>query len=151
MIGGRGAAPDSQTSAILAIDPASGRVRHAGALVRPLSDAAVATVGGHIVLAGGQSAAGTQSSIFELMPRRVARGSASGSLQRVREAHRQRVRRREIDAIGVGQVTRPRTGWWVWPYCQTILLVWGSTTITRSFLSSLASTSPLGNGSASEG
>jgi hypothetical protein len=34
--------------------------------VLPLSDAAVATVGEHIILAGGQSTAGTQSSIFEL-------------------------------------------------------------------------------------
>lgn len=68
VIGGRGLAPDSQTSAILAIDPDSGRVLPAGALSRALSDAASATVDGHIILAGGQSASGTQSSIIELTP-----------------------------------------------------------------------------------
>jgi hypothetical protein len=68
VIGGRGAAPGSQTAAILAIDPDSGLVRRAGDLAEPLSDAAVATVGGHVVLAGGQSTTGTQSSIFELAP-----------------------------------------------------------------------------------
>jgi hypothetical protein len=66
VIGGRGSELGSQTAAILAIDPGSGRVHNAGALVLPLSDAAVATVGEHIILAGGQSTAGTQSSIFEL-------------------------------------------------------------------------------------
>jgi hypothetical protein len=68
VIGGRGAALDSQTAGILAIDPDSGRVQDAGALALPLSDAAVAVVDGRIVLAGGQSATGTQSSIFDLTP-----------------------------------------------------------------------------------
>ena len=48
---------------------------------------------------------------IELTPcRDSSLGDLSGSLQRVREAHRQRVGGREIDTIGVGQVTRPRTG-----------------------------------------
>ncbi len=40
----------------------------------------------------------------------------------------------------------PRT-----PYCQTMALVLGSTTMTRSLASSVAITSPLGSGRASEG
>ena len=61
-------APDSQTPAILAIDPDSGRVLSAGRLAVALSDAATATAGGHIILAGGQGTTGTQPSIFELAP-----------------------------------------------------------------------------------
>jgi hypothetical protein len=68
VIGGRGPSLGSQTAAILSIDPSSGRVHQAGHLALPLSDAAIATVGGQIVLAGGRGAAGTQSSIFDLVP-----------------------------------------------------------------------------------
>jgi N-acetylneuraminic acid mutarotase len=68
VIGGRGSAPGSQTSAILAINPDSGRVRRVGTLAQPLSDAAAVIEGARIILAGGQSATGTQSSIFELTP-----------------------------------------------------------------------------------
>ena len=41
--------------------------------------------------------------------------------------------------------------WFLSPYCHTTLLVLGSTTITRSLASSVAMTSPLGSGSASDG
>jgi hypothetical protein len=68
VIGGRGASPESQTAAILSIDPTDGRVQRAGSLPVPLSDASVAAVGAGIVLAGGRSPAGTQASIFELTP-----------------------------------------------------------------------------------
>jgi hypothetical protein len=57
VLGGRGAAPDSQTRRILAISP-SGAVSVAGALPRALSDLAAATVGKDVLIAGGRDRAG---------------------------------------------------------------------------------------------
>jgi N-acetylneuraminic acid mutarotase len=73
VIGGRGAAEDSQSSAIVAIDPRSGAVRSAGQLPYPLSDASAARTGAGILLAGGRSPQGTKATILELQPRAAAR------------------------------------------------------------------------------
>jgi hypothetical protein len=58
VFGGRGAALGSQRRAILAIDPASGRVRSAGRLPVALSDMGAATVGDRVLLVGGRDRAG---------------------------------------------------------------------------------------------
>jgi hypothetical protein len=44
-------------------------VRIAGRLPVPLSDAAVASSGGHIIVAGGESPAGTGRAIIALVPK----------------------------------------------------------------------------------
>jgi N-acetylneuraminic acid mutarotase len=65
VLGGRGTSPESQTSAILAINPLNGAVT----LPLALSDAAASVARGQILIAGGHSSSGTQSSIFALEPR----------------------------------------------------------------------------------
>lgn len=47
-----------RTSAILAVDPATGLVRRVGQLARPLSDAAVAAVVNRVIVVGGETPAG---------------------------------------------------------------------------------------------
>ena len=58
MLGGRGDDLSSQRAAILAVDPASGRVRPAGRLPRALSDVGAASLPGRVVVVGGRDAAG---------------------------------------------------------------------------------------------
>ncbi len=70
ILGGRGAAPGSQSAAIVAIDPGSGSALRVGALPLALSDASAVLVGGRIWLAGGLSAEGTVASVLELTPAR---------------------------------------------------------------------------------
>jgi N-acetylneuraminic acid mutarotase len=70
LVGGRGDLITTQRSTVYAIDPATGRVHVAGHLPRPLSDAAVVSMGGRLIVAGGSSAAGTQATVGELIPRR---------------------------------------------------------------------------------
>ena len=53
VIGGRGAALDSPTTRVVAIDLTSGRIGSAGVLVSSRSDLAAVRVGGRILLAGG--------------------------------------------------------------------------------------------------
>lgn len=47
-----------RTSAILAVDPATGLVRRVGQLARPLSDAAVAAAVNRVIVVGGETPAG---------------------------------------------------------------------------------------------
>ena len=68
VIGGRGGAPDSQTSRIVAFDVATGRIRTAGELRSPRSDLAAVSVGGRIILAGGRGATGTEATLAKLVP-----------------------------------------------------------------------------------
>jgi hypothetical protein len=68
VVGGRRQLDGDQTQAILAIDPSTGAVHTVGQLPRPLSDAAVALSGDRIMVAGGDSGTGPQSSIFALTP-----------------------------------------------------------------------------------
>jgi DNA-binding beta-propeller fold protein YncE len=68
VIGGRGASVGSPVGRVSAIDPASGRLRPAGTLAEPRSDLAAVSVPGGILLAGGRSAAGTTSTLGELVP-----------------------------------------------------------------------------------
>jgi hypothetical protein len=58
VFGGRGGTLGTQKRTILAIDPATGRVRSAGRLPVALSDLGAATVGGRVLLVGGRDRAG---------------------------------------------------------------------------------------------
>jgi hypothetical protein len=55
---GRAPLSGERTSAILAVDPATGLVRRVGQLARPLSDAAVAAVVNRVIVVGGETPAG---------------------------------------------------------------------------------------------
>lgn len=71
VLGGRGAAPGSQTAAIVAIDPSTGRSVRVGRLPAPLSDAAAIALGGRIWLAGGLDSSGAPvASVLALAPAR---------------------------------------------------------------------------------
>jgi hypothetical protein len=70
VIGGRGADQGTQTSAILSVDPVSGRVRPAGRLPVALSDVGAATLGGVVMVAGGRGSDGVLSGrVYGLRPR----------------------------------------------------------------------------------
>jgi hypothetical protein len=66
VIGGRGDALGTPTTSILAIDPASGRVRSAGRLPRALSDLTAVSQPGAIELFGGRTATATVGSVGRL-------------------------------------------------------------------------------------
>jgi hypothetical protein len=66
LIGGRGASTTSQTNAVMAINPLTGRARRVGHLPQPLSDAGAVTVPGGIIVAGGRSPNGPVATISEL-------------------------------------------------------------------------------------
>ena len=85
VIGGRGATTGSAVGRVSAIDPASGRLRAAGTLAEPRSDLAAVTVPGGILLAGGRSAAGTTSTLGELVPapRHATHAAAPASTKNV--------------------------------------------------------------------
>jgi hypothetical protein len=71
VIGGRGSAVDSATSAIWSVDPASGEARAAGRLPVALSDIGAATVAGGAVLIGGRDRGGqAQDEILRAKVRR---------------------------------------------------------------------------------
>ena len=64
-----GRTPGSQTAAIVAIDPYTGRAVRVGQLPAPLSDAAVIPVGNAVWLAGGLSTSGEPvATVLELTP-----------------------------------------------------------------------------------
>src|SRR5450755_3709798 len=54
---GRAPLSGERTSAILAVDPATGLVHRVGQLARPLSDAAVAAVVNRVIVVGGETPA----------------------------------------------------------------------------------------------
>jgi hypothetical protein len=68
VLGGRGAAPGTQTAAIVAINAATGRSVRVGELPQPLSDAAAVLVDQRVWIAGGLSANGPVASVLELRP-----------------------------------------------------------------------------------
>ncbi|HEX4186500.1 MAG TPA: kelch repeat-containing protein [Solirubrobacteraceae bacterium] len=68
VVGGRGAAPGTQTASIVAIDSTTGHTVAAGQLPQPLSDAAVAVTPGRVWVAGGSSTSGVLDSILEIEP-----------------------------------------------------------------------------------
>lgn len=68
LVGGRRDLVTERTAQVLAIDPSSGRVRRAGTLPQPLSDAAVVTLPGALIVAGGATDSGTQAAVGELVP-----------------------------------------------------------------------------------
>jgi len=68
VIGGRGAAVDTPTARIVAVDVARRRVRAAGTLASPRSDLAAVTVGKSILVAGGRGVGGAESGLSELAP-----------------------------------------------------------------------------------
>jgi len=76
VVGGRGDAVGSQTSAIVAIDPATGRTWSVGRLPGPLSDEGCAVASGRVTVVGGQGPTGRVSSaVVELDPAPAAKGS----------------------------------------------------------------------------
>jgi YVTN family beta-propeller protein len=66
IIGGRGGASDSQSSRIVAVDPAARTVRTIGTLRTPLSDAAAASAQHSVLVFGGRSASGTVADIVRI-------------------------------------------------------------------------------------
>ncbi len=72
VLGGRGAALDSPTARIVAVDVGSREVREAGSLSSARSDLTAVSVGNRLLLAGGRGAAGTESTVSELRPVEVA-------------------------------------------------------------------------------
>jgi YVTN family beta-propeller protein len=66
VIGGRGAALDSQTARIVSINPTSGITRTVARLRTPTSDLAAVSVGSHVLLVGGETRSGTVATIAEL-------------------------------------------------------------------------------------
>ncbi len=68
VIGGRGASLATQTTRIVAIDVRTRRVEPFGALRAARSDLGSWAAGGRILLAGGAGAAGTVSTLSELVP-----------------------------------------------------------------------------------
>jgi hypothetical protein len=70
VLGGRGDSLSSQRATILAIDPATGRVRQAGRLPVALSDLSATTVGGNIVVVGGRDPSGrVHGQVWTMQPR----------------------------------------------------------------------------------
>jgi hypothetical protein len=70
VLGGRDDSLTGQTSAIWAIDPASGHRRRAGRLPVGLSDLSAVTDRGRVLVVGGRDAGGrVHSEILELKPR----------------------------------------------------------------------------------
>jgi len=67
VIGGRGAAVNTPTGRVVAIDARTKRVRTAGSLSLPRSDLAAIALGNRILLVGGRSAAGTEAGLSELV------------------------------------------------------------------------------------
>jgi YVTN family beta-propeller protein len=68
VIGGRGAAVDTPTTGIVAVDLRHGQVRRSGRLASPRSDLAAVGLGNGILLAGGRGPGGTESGLSELVP-----------------------------------------------------------------------------------
>ena len=68
LVGGRRDLVTDRTADVLSIDPTTGKVHLAGILPQPLSDAAVVSLPGRLIVAGGATRAGTQASVGELVP-----------------------------------------------------------------------------------
>jgi N-acetylneuraminic acid mutarotase len=70
LIGGRGSAQGTQSGAVRAVDPHTGRVTPTGRLPFPLADAGIASLRGRILVFGGQDRAGhVHDQIIEVRPR----------------------------------------------------------------------------------
>jgi YVTN family beta-propeller protein len=82
VIGGRSAVLDTPTRTIVAVDPATRRIRPAGRTAEAISDTSAVTTPRGILLTGGHLAAGTTAAMTLLVPgtRRPARASASRSI-----------------------------------------------------------------------
>jgi YVTN family beta-propeller protein len=79
VVGGRGAALDTPSNRILAIDTRTGRVRLAGRLPEATSDATAARVGARILVFGGHTASGTTDAIVSLAPRAASTPSSAAT------------------------------------------------------------------------
>lgn len=60
-----------------------------------------------------------------------ARSSRTWQAAGAQMGSHQRLRRRQVEPVGVVEITQAGPGLWSWPYCQTIRLVRGSMTPTR--------------------
>jgi YVTN family beta-propeller protein len=87
VIGGRSARADTPTSTIVAIDPKSGRIRVAGHLPRPVSDAAATTLGSTVLVAGGRG----QATVAQLTSLAAIRSSAPSARHTPAQRARQSV------------------------------------------------------------
>ena len=141
VVGGRAAALGSQTAAITAVDPSNGRAWGAGRIPG-------CTVG-HGDRAHRQNGLGARGAHAQRYKRLGVR--AQGALRVAWKRWVSEYGGARSTPSGLLRKPSALPAWPLWPYCQTILFVRGSTTMTRSLRSSLASTSPLGRGSASEG
>jgi YVTN family beta-propeller protein len=79
VVGGRGAALDSPTTRIVAIDLGSRQIREAGSLTSARSDLTAVSIGNRILVAGGRGPEGTESTVSELTPVQVAVSSTRRS------------------------------------------------------------------------
>ena len=87
-------ATDNSTSAVTAIDPASGRARTFGRLAVPVHDSAGAFVGGRLTLFGGGGA--TETDAVQQLPRRGGQARVVGHLPEPRS---------DLSAVTIGRVT----------------------------------------------
>jgi YVTN family beta-propeller protein len=85
VIGGRGAAVDTPTTRIVAVDS---RVHVVGELAVPLSDLAAVTTPRGVLLAGGRSSTGTVSTLTTLVPSSPKRATATARAVNVYAADR---------------------------------------------------------------
>jgi YVTN family beta-propeller protein len=85
VIGGRGAAVDTPTTRIVAVDS---RVHVVGELAVPLSDLAAVTTPRGVLLAGGRSSTGTVSTLTTLVPSSPKRATATARVANVYAADR---------------------------------------------------------------
>ena len=68
VVGGRGDSLDARSAAVWAIDPLTGRVRSAGRLPQPISDAGVVSLGTRSWWRAGRRPPAPQSGVGELVP-----------------------------------------------------------------------------------
>jgi YVTN family beta-propeller protein len=83
VIGGRGPATGTPTNRIVAVDPAAGTVRRAGALLAARSDLAAVALANRILLVGGREAAGSSSTIAELVAAHAHRAPKASATRNV--------------------------------------------------------------------
>jgi YVTN family beta-propeller protein len=83
VIGGRGGSVGTPTDRIVAVDPATRRIRIVGRLDRPRSDLAAVADARGILVAGGRDATGTVADLTELIPSTKAARTAQVAVKNV--------------------------------------------------------------------
>jgi DNA-binding beta-propeller fold protein YncE len=88
VIGGRGGSVGTPTDRIVAIDPATRRIRVVGRLDRPRSDLAAVADARGILVAGGRDATGAVADLTDLIPSAKAARTAQAAVRNVYAADR---------------------------------------------------------------